>query len=480
MTDTHTTQEREQWRTMPFPAALPTKNTETVTEATFVEYYNRQFTYDLKKFYNITQDFGDRSYPFVLGMTKSYNPERQDIDWKDINHYYMFSVGVYFMSMCTQCVGKLFGWHQMENFMRASGWPMLSCGMGGLMSPIQVVIESELYPVPGSEAKYHEVFHAAEDYLTRSFLEFLSGNTANINAIAYDSLCAEANANAAAEEVAEQTKRFECWIDDPSTTFPSLYITHPNTKDAYHDIDSYLNQFQEEMPAWLRNYTEGAKVTFDEVMEGHIGYYPGSGHDGHLLEVGNRSQSVHSFLYVDYLLKKESLLKELAKPRCIKGYHPIGRIDWSKKDILPNGPYPSDIDGRPLDLLSRHLFPLEGEFYCCTFILQRDNNDSSQGDERFAITFLYADGIATYYQLFCKQYRKAPWLLLLQDHGFGGNYNSFGKGGLLDAIITQSDIRPPFVLNDNKIWDGYERIQNLPPSYVRMHHNARYLYRNIR
>ena len=57
---------------------------------------------------------------------------------------------------------------------------------------------------------------------------------------------------------------------------------------------------------------------------------------------------------------------------------------------------------------------------------------------------LFADGIHAYEQLFVNQYKKAPWLFLLQDHGFGGNYDKFGRGGSLDRII-QKGVKPEFV-----------------------------------
>ena len=50
---------------------------------------------------------------------------------------------------------------------------------------------------------------------------------------------------------------------------------------------------------------------------------------------------------------------------------------------------------------------------------------------------------ATYYQLFVREYSKAPWQFCLQDHGFGGNYNRFGKGGILDAIIRKNNCKRP-------------------------------------
>ena len=61
-----------------------------------------------------------------------------------------------------------------------------------------------------------------------------------------------------------------------------------------------------------------------------------------------------------------------------------------------------------------------------------------------------------------KQFVKVPWLFLLQDHGFGCNYDRFRKDGYLDAIIRESNIRPEFVFcaTDTQIWDGYSRVED--------------------
>lgn len=54
------------------------------------------------------------------------------------------------------------------------------------------------------------------------------------------------------------------------------------------------------MPQWLRDYSNGADVTFTDVMSGRVGYYPDSGLDGSMIVVGNRSHALHSYRYVDY------------------------------------------------------------------------------------------------------------------------------------------------------------------------------------
>ena len=37
------------------------------------------------------------------------------------------------------------------------------------------------------------------------------------------------------------------------------------------------------------------------------------------------------------------MINHLSKPNSIRGYHSIGRIEWSERDIMPNRQYPFDI-----------------------------------------------------------------------------------------------------------------------------------------
>ena len=171
-------------------------------------------------------------------------------------------------------------------------------------------------------------------------------------------------------------------------------------------------------------------------MGGRVGYYPGSGFDGNLVAVANKAHCVNSFLYVDYLVKKE-VLENMMDKGSFHGYHSIGRIEWSELDIMPNGSFPITVNYTPR-MSPMHFVDKTIEPYCFTEVLERNaDKDDEWGAERFSITFLFADGIATYFQLFVKQFVKAPWLFLLQDHGFGCNYDRFGKNGFLDAIIRE-------------------------------------------
>ena len=198
----------------------------------FVSYYTGRFASDLRRFFDISNDFGDRSYPFVLEMPCSVtNLRRKSMVWDDLNHYYMFSAAVFYMSMCTQIVGRLYGWHQMENFMRASQWPMLSCGMGGLMHPIQVMWESELNPLTPDDS-YTETLLNAGKYLKKDFLDFMKKGARCLNHKAHNSLVSVVDIDQLSELFDEQQMLYCDWVKDPETKYESIYVAYPKNPEA--------------------------------------------------------------------------------------------------------------------------------------------------------------------------------------------------------------------------------------------------------
>ena len=238
----------------------------------------------------------------------------------------------------------------------------------------------------------------------------------------------------------------------------------------------YLKTYREDMPQWLKDYKSGDFVPFTEFMAGRVGYYPGSYTDGTLIKVGNMSQSVHCFIQVDYWMERDYLNRHLAMPRCVYGYHEIGRVEWTREDILPRGEYPSlEIARRcPKDWYDR-----ENPYYFLVIFERDKDRDDSWGAERFAVAFFMTDAIAMYNSLFVHEYRKAPWILLLQDHGLGGNYDRFGRGGILDRIIRSSSMRPEFIIlgHSTVLWEGYERVQGTRKVRGGMHEDWRSLYK---
>ncbi len=53
-----------------------------------------------------------------------------------------------------------------------------------------------------------------------------------------------------------------------------------------------------------------------------------------------------------------------------------------------------------------------------------------------------------------------PFAILLQDDGFGGNYNRFGGGHFLERLAQYAGALPRWLLiaDNTKPWEGYRRL----------------------
>ena len=170
---------------------------------------------------------------------------------------------------------------------------------------------------------------------------------------------------------------------------------------------SILARNPEKMPQWLKDYKPGNKVSFGDFMSSRIGYYPGSGYDGCLVKTCNKAHCVHSFIQVDYGIDERELKLEAEEFNAFNGYHVIGRVDWKEQDLAPHGQYAPNFSMSSREMERAMSFVrMDVDPYCFMEIYERnDDKGEDCGAERFAVTFLFADGIATYYQLFCRVYR---------------------------------------------------------------------------
>ena len=72
--------------------------------------------------------------------------------------------------------------------------------------------------------------------------------------------------------------------------------------------------------------------------------------------------------------------------------------------------------------------------------LDRQGGGEDHGPQRLAILFIGGDGIASYDALYCQRDGTPPaFLAVIQDHGFGGNYNRFGQDGLLETVLEPGE-----------------------------------------
>lgn len=248
----------------------------------------------------------------------------------------------------------------------------------------------------------------------------------------------------------------DAWIDGPS----SLAEYRPPA-GGNMNLRDYLATEEEALPDWLSRFRSGDGFPEADFFRSQTVYYPGSGGDGQPVAAFNAARAAHCFIYVDNGVRLETIKSELADPEQeFRGYRSLSQVELGAGRIPGTG------------LLA---------------VLERSEGfDDRRGDTRIAILFLEGDGFEVFEALFGSQTSMpAPYCIVLQDHGFGGNgLERFGRGGRLERIARRKGIFSKYLLvaDNTKPWDGYSRCENVAPERGGIAHGGstheRFLFRH--
>jgi len=236
-------------------------------------------------------------------------------------------------------------------------------------------------------------------------------------------------------------------------------------------IGEVLGRDPEPLPEWLDGdgpppFDRGAFLSSRTV------YYPGSGEDGQPVELCNRSRAAHCFVYVDQddTYREDAFREKLGGagrklPEYERRFYGYGLASWEPVPMNVPGPggwTPTCGESGRMGLDLRYFGgqPVGGTFAFFAVMDRRDGFGDDHGARRFAILFIGGDGFAFYDALYCQgDGTPPPFLAVIQDHGFGGNWpgKCFGasrperdgqlpKDGLLERIARKSDVLPEFLL----------------------------------
>lgn len=236
--------------------------------------------------------------------------------------------------------------------------------------------------------------------------------------------------------------------------------------DGPFRLKDYLRRFHgERTPDWLERYSRFSRTVLADFFRSRLVYYPGARFDLDPLEAFGRSGSAHCFVLVDYLMPESELQEHLDKEG-FEGYHVYDSVGISEREMFavvqPGRFHLSGEELRDAAERSRMFNPIPPYARLVVFERNEDEPDET-GPRRLAVLFLAADGIATYDVMFASRPQSNLFAILLQDHGFGGNWDYFGRGGLCEEIASRSGVYPPFVLayGDDYVWQGYERVTEI-------------------
>ena len=208
-------------------------------------------------------------------------------------------------------------------------------------------------------------------------------------------------------------------------------------------------------PAWLKKWKARSRFSAADFFASRVVFYPGSGTDGQPVQFFGSRHAAHCYAYVDYGITRDLVKRELNE-HPFAGYRSVGRRELKMQDLTPNGWIPSIKPEVAPEALQATVPP-----YAFLEILERQPDfDDTHGPQRLAILILCADGVAAYDSLFCQATATAPFAVVLQDHGFGGNWTTFGRGGALENLASITGQLPKFLLvAENTIaWAGYEAV----------------------
>ena len=227
----------------------------------------------------------------------------------------------------------------------------------------------------------------------------------------------------------------------------------------------------EPMPEWIVGEQEPKRL-LAALLASRTVFYPGSGTDGQPTKLFGGAHAAHSFVYADYGHSLTEIRGELQSG--MRGYHPCFECSF-RRDQLVDAIGVDLGHGPPefYEFLGQHAQnynPLFGDDPPADLgaglavILQREEGfTATHGPPRLAYLHLFAEACLVYWALWGRHFRpeaRGPYAIVLQDHGCGGNWTTFGgRRSLLYALAHTSGLPKWLLVADNtEPWPGYRIV----------------------
>ena len=228
------------------------------------------------------------------------------------------------------------------------------------------------------------------------------------------------------------------------------------------------------LPCWLENWSKSSSFDVDAFLSSDVVFYPGGGRDGQPIRLFNEGCNVSCFLYADSGHNLKDIDEEfLVRP--LKGYNLLETMEVTFEEVFKESANPISHRGR----LRGRVYDTKDKIGCL-YIFQHDGSEVSEKCSPFlAMLYLNIDAFYVFENLFSKE--NTPLAILLADHGFGGNWDKFGRGGKLEKISTMKEIIPKWLLvaKNTPPWRMYLKVPNVEGDTGGMHSDRRYLYANL-
>lgn len=150
----------------------------------YKDFYFNSFPSLFKWYYN---DWSS-DCKLILSATAHKNMSDNPLLQDSANQYF-FAASVFFTCLIPQVITRTAGNEARKYFLRATGWPLMSAGLGGIVSAEQWLKESGLAPTKEEADYFKTLLLIIFPWQSDEMKQFVSGSESSLNPDAYMKFC---------------------------------------------------------------------------------------------------------------------------------------------------------------------------------------------------------------------------------------------------------------------------------------------------
>jgi len=210
------------------------------------------------------------------------------------------------------------------------------------------------------------------------------------------------------------------------------------------------------LPGWIRETPPFTAEIRELFFQSRVVFYPGGGTDGHPIKLFSSSGAAFCFVYAD-------------QAGCDYGQDPAGYEIVHNEDVSWQG--------------RKRPFHFSGEIPRAArwIIFQRkEGYGPGHGHEFIAVLYVHGEAFTVYWDLWARN-GKAPYAIIIVDHGFGGNFTGrrfVGQESPMYEWANSNNAWPDWLLvselGSTETWPGYHCVSTGVPGG--MHNDQRFLF----
>jgi hypothetical protein len=214
------------------------------------------------------------------------------------------------------------------------------------------------------------------------------------------------------------------------------------------------------VPAWLPGLRQLDASGLQQFLASRTVFYPGAGHDGDAFRLFGGTHSACYFVHADYDVTTNGMQAELQpdNPGHLRGYRPIfcQILNWPELEKLLQVDLDCPVRNRDMngDL------PWSDALFS---VLEREPElGADHGPTHHGFLHVCADAHWTFWHLWGRRWHPPPFAIVLQDHGFGGNWAGRfgGQDSCLYWLANENSALPQWLLvgEDTDPWPDYTAV----------------------